>query len=186
MAGSRACSEQIKTQLVAQNQRQTPRQGPAQRCLTRRRYQALAEVDVLINNAGLALGLEPAQRADLDQWQTMIDTNCTGLVTMSRTFLPGMVERKRGHVINLGSVAGNWPCSGGNVYGATKDAVQQFSRNLRADLSGTAVRVTNVEPGMCGGTEFSNVRFGDAEKAAKVYEGVQFLTPEDHRVNRAV
>ncbi len=140
---------------------------------------AFAEVDVLINNAGLALGLEPAQRADLDQWQTMIDTNCTGLVTMSRTFLPGMVERKRGHVINLGSVAGNWPYAGGNVYGATKAFVQQFSRNLRADLSGTAVRVTNVEPGMCGGTEFSNVRFGDAEKAAKVYEGVQFLTPED-------
>lgn len=140
---------------------------------------AFAQVDVLINNAGLALGLEPAQRADIDQWHTMIDTNCKGLVNMTRAFLPGMVERKRGHIVNLGSVAGNWPYAGGNVYGATKAFVQQFSRNLRADLLGTPVRVTNVEPGMCGGTEFSNVRFGDDAKAAKVYEGVQFLTPED-------
>ncbi|MBF6630695.1 MAG: SDR family NAD(P)-dependent oxidoreductase [Comamonas sp.] len=140
---------------------------------------AFAQVDVLINNAGLALGLEPAQRADIDQWHTMIDTNCKGLVNMTRALLPGMVERKRGHIFNLGSVAGNWPYQGGNVYGATKAFVQQFSRNLRADLLGTPVRVTNVEPGMCGGTEFSDVRFGDAERAAKVYEGVQFLTPED-------
>lgn len=140
---------------------------------------AFAQVDVLINNAGLALGLEPAHQADLDQWETMIDTNCKGLVTMTRAFLPGMVERKRGHIINLGSVAGNWPYAGGNVYGASKAFVQQFSRNLRADLTGTAVRVTNVEPGLCGGTEFSNVRFGDDAKAAKVYEGVQALTPED-------
>ena len=140
---------------------------------------AFAQVDVLINNAGLALGLEPAQRADLQQWHTMLDTNCKGLVNMTHALLPGMVERKHGHIVNLGSVAGNWPYQGGNVYGATKAFVQQFSRNLRADLLGTPVRVTNVEPGMCGGTEFSNVRFGDDAKAAKVYEGVQFLTPED-------
>ncbi|CAM2191724.1 3-hydroxy acid dehydrogenase YdfG [Paraburkholderia kururiensis] len=139
-----------------------------------------AAVDVLVNNAGLALGLEPAQRALLDDWQTMIDTNCTGLVHVTRAFLPGMVERNRGHVFNLGSVAGTWPYPGGNVYGATKAFVRQFSLNLRADLAGTAVRVTDIEPGLCGGTEFSNVRFrGDDEKAATVYKDVQPLTPED-------
>ncbi|WP_114809116.1 bifunctional NADP-dependent 3-hydroxy acid dehydrogenase/3-hydroxypropionate dehydrogenase YdfG [Paraburkholderia kururiensis] len=139
-----------------------------------------AAVDVLVNNAGLALGLEPAQRALLDDWQTMIDTNCTGLVHVTRAFLPGMVERNCGHVFNLGSVAGSWPYPGGNVYGATKAFVRQFSLNLRADLAGTAVRVTDIEPGLCGGTEFSNVRFrGDDEKAATVYKDVQPLTPED-------
>lgn len=138
-----------------------------------------AAIDVLVNNAGLALGLEPAHKASLDDWQTMIDTNCTGLVQVTRAFLPGMVERKRGHVINIGSTAGNWPYAGGNVYGASKAFVQQFSRNLRTDLFGTPVRVTNIEPGLCGGTEFSNVRFGDDAKAAKVYEGVDFITPED-------
>lgn len=139
-----------------------------------------AAVDVLVNNAGLALGLEPAQRASLDDWQTMIDTNCTGLVQVTRAFLPGMVERNRGHVFNLGSVAGSWPYAGGNVYGATKAFVRQFSLNLRADLAGTALRVTDVEPGLCAGTEFSNVRFhGDDEKAAKVYQDVQALSAED-------
>lgn len=139
-----------------------------------------AAVDVLVNNAGLALGLEPAQRASLDDWQTMIDTNCTGLVQVTRALLPGMVERNRGHVFNLGSVAGSWPYAGGNVYGATKAFVRQFSLNLRADLAGTALRVTDVEPGLCGGTEFSNVRFhGDDEKAAKVYQDVQPLSAED-------
>lgn len=139
-----------------------------------------AAVDVLVNNAGLALGLEPAQRASLDDWQTMIDTNCSGLVQVTRAFLPGMVERNRGHVFNLGSVAGSWPYAGGNVYGATKAFVRQFSLNLRADLAGTALRVTDVEPGLCAGTEFSNVRFhGDDDKAAKVYQDVQALTAED-------
>jgi 3-hydroxy acid dehydrogenase/malonic semialdehyde reductase len=139
-----------------------------------------AAVDVLVNNAGLALGLEPAQRASLDDWQTMIDTNCTGLVQVTRALLPGMVERNRGHVFNLGSVAGSWPYAGGNVYGATKAFVRQFSLNLRADLAGTALRVTDVEPGLCAGTEFSNVRFhGDDEKAAKVYQDVQALSAED-------
>lgn len=139
-----------------------------------------AEVDVLVNNAGLALGLEPAHKASLDDWKTMIDTNCTALVQVTRAFLPGMFERNRGHVFNLGSVAGRWPYAGGNVYGATKAFVRQFSLNLRADLLGTAIRVTDIEPGLCGGTEFSNVRFhGDDDKAAKVYADVQPLTAED-------
>jgi len=139
-----------------------------------------AEVDLLVNNAGLALGLEPAHQASLDDWQNMIDTNCTGLVQVTRALLPGMVERKRGHVINLGSTAGNWPYAGGNVYGATKAFVRQFSLNLRTDLHGTGVRVSNVEPGLCGGTEFSNVRFhGDDARAANVYANVQPLTAED-------
>ena len=139
-----------------------------------------AEVDLLVNNAGLALGLEPAHQASLDDWQDMIDTNCSGLVRVTRALLPGMVERQRGHVINLGSVAGRWPYAGGNVYGATKAFVHQFSLNLRADLHGTRVRVTNVEPGLCGGTEFSNVRFhGDDARAASVYANVQPLSAED-------
>jgi 3-hydroxy acid dehydrogenase/malonic semialdehyde reductase len=136
-------------------------------------------IDVLVNNAGLALGLEPAQRASLDEWETMIATNCTGLVTVTRAVLPGMVERNRGHVVNLGSVAGTYPYPGGNVYGATKAFVRQFSLNLRSDLLGTAIRVTSIEPGMAA-TEFSLVRFGgDAERAGKVYEGVTPLSGED-------
>ena len=139
-----------------------------------------AEVDVLVNNAGLALGVEPAHKADLDDWETMIDTNCTGLVRVTHAFLPGMTARNRGHIVNLGSSAGSWPYAGGNVYGATKAFVRQFSLNLRADLAGTALRVTNIEPGLCGGTEFSDVRFrGDSTKAANVYKDVQPLTPED-------
>jgi 3-hydroxy acid dehydrogenase/malonic semialdehyde reductase len=139
-----------------------------------------AAVDVLVNNAGLALGLEPAHKADLDDWETMIDTNCKGLVQVTRALLPGMVGRNRGHVINLGSVASSWPYAGGNVYGATKAFVAQFSLNLRADLTGTAVRVTDIQPGLCGGTEFSNVRFrGDDAKAAGVYKDMQPLTAED-------
>jgi len=139
-----------------------------------------AEVDCLINNAGLALGLEPAQRASVDEWEQMIDTNCKGLVYVTRALLPGMVARGRGHVVNMGSVAGNYPYPGGNVYGATKAFVRQLSLNLRADLHGTAVRVTNIEPGMAGDTEFSLVRFnGDAARAAAVYAATQPLTPSD-------
>ncbi|QSN60781.1 MULTISPECIES: SDR family NAD(P)-dependent oxidoreductase [unclassified Caballeronia] len=139
-----------------------------------------AQIDVLVNNAGLALGLEPAQRANFDDWKNMIDTNCAGLVAVTHAVLPGMVERNRGHVFNLGSVAGSYPYPGGNVYGATKAFVRQFSLNLRADLAGTALRVTDIEPGLCGGTEFSNVRFkGDDDKAASVYKDVQPLTAED-------
>ena len=139
-----------------------------------------ARVDILVNNAGLALGLEPAHQVDLDDWETMIDTNVKGLTRMTRALLPGMVERGRGHIVNLGSVAAHFPYPGGNVYGATKAFVDQFSLNLRADLLGTPVRVTNVEPGLCGGTEFSAVRFkGDDEKAAKIYDGTQPLTADD-------
>jgi 3-hydroxy acid dehydrogenase/malonic semialdehyde reductase len=138
-----------------------------------------AALDVLVNNAGLALGMEPAHRASLDEWETMIRTNCEGLVTVTRVVLPGMVARGRGHVVNLGSVAGAYPYPGGNVYGATKAFVRQFSLNLRADLIGTPVRVTDVEPGMAE-TEFSLVRFGgDSARAAKVYEGVTPLSPAD-------
>jgi 3-hydroxy acid dehydrogenase / malonic semialdehyde reductase len=139
-----------------------------------------AEVDILVNNAGLALGLEPAQEADLDQWVQMIETNCTGLVVMTRALLPRMVARRTGHIVNLGSIAGTYPYPGGNVYGATKAFVHQFSLNLRSDLHGTGIRVTCIEPGLSGGTEFSQVRFGgDAERAAAVYAGTEPLTADD-------
>ncbi|MBC7857611.1 MAG: SDR family NAD(P)-dependent oxidoreductase [Burkholderiaceae bacterium] len=138
------------------------------------------QIDVLINNAGLALGTAPAHEASLDDWETMIATNCTGLVTMTRALLPAMVARGSGLVINLGSVAGHYPYPGGNVYGATKAFVEQFTLNLRADLAGSGVRATNLAPGLCGGTEFSNVRFkGDDAAAAKVYEGTVPLTAQD-------
>ena len=141
---------------------------------------AWREIDILVNNAGLALGLEPAHRASVDDWEDMIDTNNKGLVYMTRAVLPGMVERNRGHIINIGSTAGSWPYAGGNVYGATKAFVRQFSLNLRADLAGKAIRVTDIEPGLCGGTEFSSVRFhGDESRAAKVYQDVQPLTAQD-------
>jgi len=137
------------------------------------------EVDILVNSAGLALGLEPAHAAHLDDWEEMVDTNIKGLIYCTRFLLPGMVERDRGHVINIGSVAGSWPYPGGNVYGATKAFVEQFSRNLRADLLGKRVRVTCIAPGMAE-TEFSLVRFkGEAEKAAKVYTGAEPLTADD-------
>jgi 3-hydroxy acid dehydrogenase / malonic semialdehyde reductase len=139
-----------------------------------------SEVDVLVNNAGGALGLEPAQEADLGNWEQMIDTNCAGLVYCTRAVLPGMVARGRGHVINMGSVAATYPYPGGNVYGATKAFVRQFSLGLRSDLHGTGVRVTCIEPGLSGGTEFSLVRFGgDEGKANAVYSGTQPLTAED-------
>ena len=139
-----------------------------------------AEIDVLVNNAGLAKGLKPAQEADLDDWEEMIDTNCKGLVYCTRAILPGMVERGRGHVVNLGSVAGTYPYPGGNVYGATKAFVHQFSLNLRSDLHGTGVRATSVEPGLSGDTEFSTVRFGgDQGQADAVYAGMQPLVPAD-------
>jgi 3-hydroxy acid dehydrogenase/malonic semialdehyde reductase len=139
------------------------------------------EIDVLVNNAGLALGLEMAPNASLDDWDDMIDTNVKGLVYCTRAALPGMVARKRGHIVNIGSVAAMYPYPGGNVYGATKAFVHQFSLNLRADLLGTAVRVTDLQPGMVAGTEFSQVRFhGDTARASKVYDGIEApLTAED-------
>lgn len=139
-----------------------------------------AEIDLLVNNAGLAWGLESAQNADLDKWDTMVDTNIKGLLYMTRAVLPGMVARNRGHVINIGSVAGAYAYPGGNTYGATKAFVHQFSLNLRADLTGTRVRVTDVAPGLVGGTEFSAVRFdGDQSRVEKIYDGADALTPED-------
>ena len=139
-----------------------------------------AAVDILVNNAGGAIGLDPAQSAHLDDWDKMIDSNIKGLLYCTRLLLPGMVERNRGHIINIGSTAAEWPYPGGNVYGAAKAFVYQFSNNLRADLLGKAVRVTDIEPGLAGGTEFSEVRFkGDKQKAAAVYQGTQALTADD-------
>jgi 3-hydroxy acid dehydrogenase/malonic semialdehyde reductase len=141
---------------------------------------AFAAIDCVVNNAGLALGLELAQRADLTNWDRMIDTNCKGVVYVTRAALPGMVARGSGHIVNIGSTAGSYPYPGGNVYGATKAFVHQFSLNLRSDLHGTGVRVTCIEPGLCGGTEFSEVRFaGDTSKVAAVYAGMQPLTADD-------
>lgn len=138
-----------------------------------------ANVDVLFNNAGLALGLGKAQEADPADWEVMIDTNVKGVINVARAVLPGMIARGRGDVINVGSVAGTYPYPGGNVYGATKAFVRQFSLNLRADLLGTPIRVTCLEPGMVE-TEFSVTRFkGDEDAAAKIYQGVDALSPDD-------
>ena len=137
------------------------------------------EIDILVNNAGLARGIKPAQETELADWDQMVATNVTGLMHLAHAILPGMVARDRGHVINIGSVAGTYPYPGGNVYGATKAFVRQFTLNLRADLVGTNVHATDLEPGLVGGSEFSQVRFGDATKAAAVYEGTDPLTPDD-------
>ena len=136
-------------------------------------------IDVLVNNAGLSLNLEPAYKVPIEDWETMVDTNIKGLLYCTRLVLPGMVARGRGHVVNIGSVAAMYAYPGGNVYGATKAFVKQFSHNLRADLLGTAVRVTDIEPGLAE-TEFSVVRFkGDEQRAASIYKGTQPLTAED-------
>lgn len=138
-----------------------------------------ADYNIVFANAGLALGLEPAQNADLDEWKTMVETNITGMLTTVRASLPAMVARKEGHVVFTGSVAGDYPYFGGNVYGATKAFVKQFSLNLWADVAGTGVRVTNIEPGLVE-TEFSVVRFsGDKGKADQVYAGYTPMTGED-------
>ncbi len=136
-------------------------------------------IDVLVNNAGLALGLEPEYEGDLDDWGTMIDTNIKGLLTMTRLVVPGMVKRNQGHIINVGSVAGDAAYAGGNVYCATKAAVKALSDGLRIDVAETAIRVTNLKPGLVE-TNFSNVRFrGDNERAANVYKGIKPLTGDD-------
>jgi 3-hydroxy acid dehydrogenase/malonic semialdehyde reductase len=138
------------------------------------------EIDVLVNNAGLALGLEPAQTASLENWDKMVATNVTGVIHVTRALLPGMVARDRGHIVTLGSIAGTYPYPGGHVYGATKAFTAQFMLNLKADLVGKHVRLTSIEPGLCGGTEFSTVRFGgDQAKADAVYAGTTPLTAED-------
>ncbi|MBR0036393.1 MAG: SDR family oxidoreductase [Bacteroidales bacterium] len=137
------------------------------------------EIDVLVNNAGLALGLEPEYKGNPDDWETMIDTNIKGLLTMTRLIVPGMVSRNRGHIINVGSVAGDAAYAGGNVYCATKSAVKALTDGLRIDVSDTALRVTNLKPGLVE-TNFSNTRFhGDTDRAANVYKGIEPLTGDD-------
>lgn len=137
-------------------------------------------IDILVNNAGLALGLAPAQSSRLADWERMIEVNIVGLVSMTHAVLPGMVARGRGDIVNLGSVAANYAYPGGNVYGATKAFVQQFTLNLKSDLVGTGVRVSDVQPGLVGGTEFSQVRFGgDEARAAAVYADTTPMTAED-------
>jgi 3-hydroxy acid dehydrogenase/malonic semialdehyde reductase len=137
------------------------------------------DIDILINNAGLALGLEPAHQAQLGDWETMVNTNIMGLLRVTHHLLPRMVKRNTGHIINIGSTAGSWPYPGGNAYGATKAFVQMFSRELRADLLGKQIRVTNIDPGLAQ-TEFSEVRFKqDKQKADDVYAGTKPLTAED-------
>ena len=129
--------------------------------------------------AGLALGLGSAQDASLKDWEIMVDTNIKGVIYLTKAVLPGMIRRGRGQIINIGSVAGSWPYPGGNVYGSTKAFVQQFSRNLRSDLSGKNIRVSLVEPGMSE-TEFSLIRFeGDQEKAKAVYHSMNPLSADD-------
>lgn len=136
-------------------------------------------IDVLVNNAGLALGLEPEYKGDFNDWDTMIDTNIKGLLTMTRLIVPGMVERNSGHIINVGSVAGDAAYAGGNVYCATKAAVKALSDGLRIDVANTAIRVTNLKPGLVE-TNFSNIRFhGDHDRAANVYKGIKPLTGDD-------
>jgi 3-hydroxy acid dehydrogenase/malonic semialdehyde reductase len=138
-----------------------------------------SDIDVLVNNAGLALGLEAADKTDLDDWDQMVDTNIKGLMYCTHKLLPKMRERKQGYILNIGSVAGNWPYPGGNVYCASKAFVKQFSLALRTDLLGSAIRVTNIEPGNAE-TEFSNVRFkADEQRADKVYQGTVALTAQD-------
>lgn len=138
-----------------------------------------SRVDVLINNAGLALGLEMAQEANLDDWDTMVDTNIKGLLYMTRKLLPAMVARDHGHIVSVGSIAGDYPYPGGNTYGASKAFVSMFTNNLIADLQGTRVRVTNIEPGLAE-TEFSKVRFKwDEEKADSIYSGATPLSAAD-------
>lgn len=143
------------------------------------RLSPLEDIDLLLNNAGLALGLEPSWDVNLDDWDTMVDTNIKGVLYCTRAVLPQMVARNSGHIITIGSTAGSWPYPGGNTYGGTKAFVQQFSRNLRADLLGKRVRITNIAPGMAE-SEFSEVRFkGDKQKADQVYRGTEPLRPEN-------
>ncbi len=139
-----------------------------------------AQMDVLINCAGLALGLDVSQKSDWKDWETMLNVNCTALAYLTHLLLPDMVERDFGHIVNIGSTAGTYSYKGANVYGATKAFVEQFTLNLKADLLGTSVRVTSIEPAMVGDSEFSLVRFkGDKNKADQVYEGLKPLSPVD-------
>lgn len=141
--------------------------------------EAWRAVDVLVNNAGMARGVSAAQLSRIDDWDAMVATNVTGLMRVTHALLPGMIERNRGHIVNLSSTAASHPYPGGNVYGASKAFVSQFSANLKCDLVGTNVRITDLEPGLVGGSEFSVLRLGDPAKAAAVYAGTTPLTPQD-------
>ncbi|MGZ0783043.1 SDR family NAD(P)-dependent oxidoreductase [Pseudomonas saponiphila] len=143
-------------------------------------HEASLAIDLLVNNAGLALGIERAQHSSAQNWERMIATNITGLALITQRVLPRMVEANSGLIINIGSIAGTYPYPGGNVYGASKAFVKQFSLNLRADLAGTRVRVTNIEPGLCSGTDFSVVRLnGDMDAVQALYKDVDAIRPED-------
>lgn len=143
-------------------------------------FQKIGPLDVLVNNAGGVLGLDRAQDSDLDEWEKTILVNINGVIYCTHAALPGMVQRNQGHIINIGSIAGSYPYAGGNAYCASKAFVHQFSLALRADLLGTKVRVSCIEPGLLGGTEFSKVRFrGDEAKAKSIYENTEPLQPED-------
>ncbi|NLK84574.1 MAG: SDR family NAD(P)-dependent oxidoreductase [Aeromonadales bacterium] len=140
----------------------------------------LSSIDILVNNAGLALGVEKAQNSSLENWKTMIDTNILGVVQMTKAVLPIMITRNCGYIINIGSIAGSLPYIGSTVYGASKAFVEQFSKNLRCDTAGTAIKVTVIKPGLCQDTEFSYVRLnGDKEKVAPIYANTQSILPED-------
>lgn len=143
-------------------------------------FQQVEGIDILVNNAGLALGVERAHQASAANWERMIATNVSGLALVTHQVLPRMVAANQGLIINMGSIAGTVPYPGGNVYGATKAFVKQFSLNLRADLAGSKVRVSNIEPGLCSGTDFSMVRLdGNAEAVAALYKDVEAIRPQD-------
>lgn len=148
--------------------------------LSRRGDEFSSGISVLVNNAGLALGLSPADESDIKDWEIMIEVNILSLVRLTRLILPQMVAKRAGHIINIGSIAGSYAYPGSTVYGASKAFVKQFSLNLRADLSSKNIRVTDIEPGLAGGSEFSLVRFkGDEKRANSVYEGTEPLNPKD-------
>lgn len=148
--------------------------------LARRKDEFPSGISVLVNNAGLALGLSPADESDIKDWERMIEVNILSLVRLTRLILPQMVAKRAGHIINIGSIAGSYAYPGSTVYGASKAFVKQFSLNLRADLSSKNIRITDIEPGLAGGSEFSLVRFkGDEKKANSVYEGTEPLNPKD-------
>jgi 3-hydroxy acid dehydrogenase / malonic semialdehyde reductase len=143
-------------------------------------HPALFDVDILVNNAGLALGVEPMQDGSLEDWEDMVNTNVLGLLYLTRAALPHMLRRGSGHIVNLGSVAGRWTYPGGGVYCATKAAVRVVTEGLRMDLLGKNIRVTNIEPGIVAGTEFSVVRYrGDEARAQRVYQDTRPLAPLD-------
>ena len=187
----RPCSTSICRTLASSTASREPKSGDLSHCISWAGYwststrlgidalpAAFRDIDLLVNNAGLALGTAPAQQASLDDWRTMIETNVLALVTVTRRLLPLLVERK-GAIINIGSIAGSYPYPGGNTYGGTKAFVRQFSLGLRSDLHGTGVRVTDIEPGMAE-TEFTLVRtHGDQAASDKLYAGAQPMTAED-------